>query len=54
MLLKLVATARRSASVGDFRPALAKALEVAQALKHRLKVKEKHPAVNEPIPNYGK
>ena len=32
----------------------AKALEVAQAMKHRLKVQEKRPAVNEPIPNYGK
>jgi hypothetical protein len=32
----------------------AKGLEVAQAIKHRLKVKEKSPAVNEPIPNYGK
>ena len=32
----------------------AKALEVAQAMKHRLKVQEKHPVVNEPIPNYGK
>ena len=32
----------------------AKALEVTQAVKNRLKVQEKHPAVNEPIPNYGK
>jgi hypothetical protein len=32
----------------------ATALEAAQAIKHRLKVKEKSPAVNEPIPNYGK
>ena len=32
----------------------AKALEVEQAVKHRFKVKEKRPAVNEPIPNYGK
>ena len=32
----------------------AKALEVGQAVKHRLKVKEKRSAVNEPIPNYGK
>jgi radical SAM superfamily enzyme YgiQ (UPF0313 family) len=32
----------------------AQALEVAQAVKHGLKVQEKHPVVNEPIPNYGK
>ena len=32
----------------------ARALEVAQAVKHRLKVKEKRPAVSEPIPSYGK
>jgi len=27
---------------------------VAQAVKHRLKVQEERPAVNQPIPNYGK
>ncbi|MGA3208287.1 MAG: cobalamin-dependent protein [Syntrophales bacterium] len=32
----------------------AKTLEVAQAVKHKLKVKEKRPAASEPIPNYGK
>jgi hypothetical protein len=32
----------------------AKALEAAQAIKHRLKVQEKHPVGTEPIPNYGK
>jgi radical SAM superfamily enzyme YgiQ (UPF0313 family) len=32
----------------------AKALEVEQAVKHRLKVQEKRPVVNEPIPNYSK
>ncbi len=30
------------------------ALEAAQAVKQRLEVQEKHPAVSEPIPNYGK
>jgi radical SAM superfamily enzyme YgiQ (UPF0313 family) len=32
----------------------AKALEVAQAVKHRLRVQEKSPTVTEPLPNYGK
>ncbi len=32
----------------------AKALEVMQAAKDRLKVQEKRPVVNRPIPNYGK
>ncbi|MGC9975513.1 MAG: cobalamin-dependent protein [Syntrophales bacterium] len=32
----------------------ATALKMAQAVKHRLKVQEKRPVVNEPIPNYGK
>jgi hypothetical protein len=32
----------------------AKALETAQAVKHRLKVQEERPVGTEPIPNYGK
>ncbi|MGZ3635849.1 MAG: hypothetical protein ACXWMO_10025, partial [Syntrophales bacterium] len=32
----------------------AKALELAQAVKHGLKVQEENPAVNEMIPDYGK
>jgi len=32
----------------------AKALEVAQAAKHKFKVQEKRPVGTEPIPNYGK
>ncbi len=32
----------------------AKALNAAAAVKHRLKVQDKRPAVNQPIPNYGK
>ncbi|HET6461048.1 MAG TPA: hypothetical protein VFG29_09710, partial [Syntrophales bacterium] len=32
----------------------ATALKMAQPVKHRLKVQEKRPVVDEPIPNYGK